>query len=94
MGLHGSTGRCGRGEDDGGFLERLLASLASPAELAQAAQPRMPLQSLRVLAQFMHNDLLLASMGVSKEVGWLLPSCTLDMVLARGMHRTVYSMIS
>lgn len=62
--------RTGQGgaEDDGGFLERLLASLATPAELAQAAQPRMPEQTLRVLAQFVHNDLLLASMGVSKEV--------------------------
>jgi hypothetical protein len=28
----------------------------------------MPEQTLRVLAQFVHNDLLLASMGVSKEV--------------------------
>ena len=70
--------RAGRGGgeaegSDGGFLERLLASLASPAELAQAAQPRMPEQSLRVLAQFSHNDLLLASMGMSKEVIWPLP---------------------
>lgn len=54
--------------NDGGVLERLLASLAAPAELAKAAQPRMPAQNLRVLMQFMHNDLLLASMGVSKEV--------------------------
>ena len=54
-------------DGDGGFLDRLLPGLASPAELAAAARPRLPAQTIRVLAQFAHNDLLLASMGVSKE---------------------------
>ena len=64
-----SNGAAASGDDYcGGFLDRLLPSLASPAELAAAARPRLPAQTIRVLAQFAHNDLLLASMGVSKEV--------------------------
>lgn len=63
--LRAGTGAEG---EDGGLLERLLGSLAGPAELAAAAAPRLPPQTLRVLAQFAHNDLLLASMGISREV--------------------------
>ncbi|EIE24107.1 UPF0061-domain-containing protein [Coccomyxa subellipsoidea C-169] len=43
-------------------------ALALPQELAEAARPRMHPQNLRVLLQFSHNELLLASMGVTKEV--------------------------
>ena len=60
------------GSGEGAFLERVLGSLASPQELAEAARPRMHPQNLRVMLQFLHNDLLLASMGVTKEVS-LLP---------------------
>jgi hypothetical protein len=49
-------------------LERVLGSLATPQELAEAARPRMHPHNLRVMLQFAHNDLLLASMGTTKEV--------------------------
>ena len=54
------------------FLEHLLGSLATPQELADASQPTMPAQQLRVLMQFAHNESLLAALGASKEVS-LLP---------------------
>lgn len=56
------------GSGEGAFLERMLSSLATPQELAKAAQPRMHPHNLRVLLQFSHNDLLLASMGITKDV--------------------------
>lgn len=56
------------GSGEGEFLERILSSLATPQELAEAAQPRMHPHNLRVLLQFSHNDLLLASMCVTKDV--------------------------
>ncbi len=56
------------GSGEGAFLERMLSSLATPQEMAEAAQPRMHPHNLRVLLQFSHNDLLLASMGVTKNV--------------------------
>lgn len=61
---------CAAGDLEGceGFLDRIQGSLASTQELAEASKPRMPLQNLRVLMQFMHNDLLLASLGATKEV--------------------------
>ena len=49
-------------------MERVLGSLATPQELAEAARPRMHPHNLRVMLQFAHNDLLLASMGTTKEV--------------------------
>lgn len=50
------------------FLERMLGSLATAVELADASQPTMPAQQLRVLMQFAHNESLLAALGASKEV--------------------------
>jgi hypothetical protein len=46
----------------------MLDNLAPPAEMAADCKPRMPLHNLRVLMHFMHNDLLLASFGATKEV--------------------------
>ncbi|CAL8462348.1 g1881 [Coccomyxa elongata] len=63
-----SNGTSTSGSGEGAFLERILSSLATPQELAEAAQPRMHPHSLRVLLQFSHNDLLLASMGVTKDM--------------------------
>ncbi len=53
----------------------MLGSLATPQELADASQPTMPAQQLRVLMQFAHNESLLAALGASKEVILTLLHC-------------------
>ncbi|KAK9906728.1 hypothetical protein WJX75_006965 [Coccomyxa subellipsoidea] len=63
-----SNGASSSESGEGAFLERVLGSLATPQELAEAARPRMHPHNLRVMLQFAHNDLLLASMGTTKEV--------------------------
>lgn len=49
-------------------MEHMLGSLATAQEMADASQPNMPAQQLRVLTQFAHNESLLAALGASKEV--------------------------
>ena len=49
-------------------MEHVLGSLATVQEMADASQPNMPPQQLRVLMQFAHNESLLAALGASKEV--------------------------
>ena len=49
----------------------MLGSLATAQEMADASQPTMPAQQLRVLMQFAHNESLLAALGASKEVDFL-----------------------
>lgn len=56
----------------GGFLDRILGSLATVKEMADAAQPNMPTQHLQALMQFTHNENLLAALGHTKEVRLLV----------------------
>lgn len=63
-------------------MDRILGSLATSEEMADAAQPHMPAQHLRALMQFTHNENLLAALGHTKEVRLLtnmLCSCRVTM---------------
>lgn len=67
----------GAGLEAGSFMEHVLGSLATVQEMADASQPNMPAQQLRVLMQFAHNESLLAALGASKEVRLLSLACVL-----------------